>query len=58
MVGIAFKKTFFMTNKREIKEILITRQIGTFQDLVFITDFDNNSVDIIFWYINYNIIQP
>ena len=58
MIGIVFKKAFFMTNKREIKEIPITVHIGTFQDSVLITDFDNNTVDIRFWYINYNTIQP
>lgn len=58
MVGIVFKKAFFMTNKREIKEIPITRHIGTFQDSVLITDFYEGTVDIRFWDINYNTIQP
>lgn len=58
MVGIAFKKAFFMTNKREIKEIPITRHIGTFQDSVLITDFYEGIVDIRFWDINYNTIKP
>lgn len=35
-----------MTDKREIKEIPIKLHIGTFQDSVLITDFDNNSIDM------------
>lgn len=57
IIGIVFKKAFFMTNKREIKEIPITRHIGTFQDSVLITDFYKGTVDIRFWDINYNTIQ-
>lgn len=45
-----------MTDKREIKEIPIKLHIGTFQDSVLITDFDNNSIDIIFWDISNNAI--
>lgn len=58
MVGIVFKKAFFMTDKRYIKEIPITRHVGTFQDSVLITDFYEGVVDIRFWDINYNTIQP
>lgn len=56
IVGIVFKKAFFMTDKREIKEIPIKVHIGTFQDSVLITDFDNNSIDIRFWDISNNAI--
>lgn len=56
IIGIVFKKAFFMTDKREIKEIPIRVHIGTFQDSVLITDFNNNSIDIRFWDINNNAI--
>lgn len=58
LAGIAFMKAFFMTNKRHIKEITIKIHLGMFQDSVLITDFYEGVVDIRFWPINYNTIQP
>lgn len=58
IAGVSFMKAFFMTNERDIIEIPITSHIGMFQDSVLITDLYDDIVDIRFWPINYNTIQP